>query len=265
MTRLTKAIANIHEIDDLSQKETILTKLHPLPKVLSTAAYIAVVLSYGNYDLTGLLGMSLWLIFLSQLADLSFQQCIHRSKSIFLLIFCITFFNLFFDRTVLYSTGFITITSGMLTMITLLLKSAFSYMAVYLLITTTGMENICSALRQLHIPAVFVTVLLLIYRYLVLFLNQADRAFTAYSLRAPNQKGIAYQSWGSFIGLILLRTIDRAQLLYESMKLRGFRGDFPYSIENTNKTQSILFFILTLIYLILFRIFPVFEILGGIL
>ena len=48
----------------------------------------------------------------------------------------------------------------------------------------------------------------------------------AYSLRAPNQKGIHISAWGSFLGQLLLRSMDRAQELYYSMLLRGFRGEF---------------------------------------
>ena len=51
----------------------------------------------------------------------------------------------------------------------------------------------------------------------------------AYSLRAPGQKGIHISAWGSFLGQLLLRSMDRAQELYSSMELRGFRGEFFYS------------------------------------
>ena len=51
----------------------------------------------------------------------------------------------------------------------------------------------------------------------------------AYHLRAPGQKGIHISAWGSFLGQLLLRSMDRAEDLYESMLLRGFRGEFYYA------------------------------------
>ena len=39
---------------------------------------------------------------------------------------------------------------------------------------------------------------------------------------------------GSFAGLLLIRSIDRAQIVYESMLLRGFQGEF-----NDMKNQKI--------------------------
>ena len=51
----------------------------------------------------------------------------------------------------------------------------------------------------------------------------------AYSLRAPGQKGIHISAWGSFLGQLLLRSMDRAEALYQSMLLRGFRGEYYYA------------------------------------
>ena len=44
---------------------------------------------------------------------------------------------------------------------------------------------------------------------------------TAYALRAPGEKGIHFRAWGSLLGQLLLRSVDRAQLVYESMLLRA--------------------------------------------
>ena len=51
----------------------------------------------------------------------------------------------------------------------------------------------------------------------------------AYHLRAPGQKGIHVSAWGSFLGQLLLRSMDRAQELYSSMLLRGYHEHFHYA------------------------------------
>lgn len=50
---------------------------------------------------------------------------------------------------------------------------------------------------------------------------------SAYRLRAPESRGIPWKISGSLLGLLFLRSLERAQLVYESMKLRGFQGRFP--------------------------------------
>ncbi len=51
----------------------------------------------------------------------------------------------------------------------------------------------------------------------------------AYALRAPGQKGIQFRAWGSFLGQLLLRSMDRAEELYASMLLRGYHEHFHYA------------------------------------
>ena len=76
-------------------------------------------------------------------------------------------------------------------------------------------------------PKLLTNLLLLTFRYVGLLLSEVAVMQQAYSLRAPGQKGIHISAWGSFLGQLLLRSMDRAQVLYESMELRGFCGEFP--------------------------------------
>ena len=52
---------------------------------------------------------------------------------------------------------------------------------------------------------------------------------TAYRLRAPGQRGVRWNAWGSFLGQLLLRSMDRAGELYSSMQLRGYHEHFHYA------------------------------------
>jgi cobalt/nickel transport system permease protein len=71
--------------------------------------------------------------------------------------------------------------------------------------------------------------MLLTYRYVAVMMEEVSVMTEAYHLRAPGQKGIHISAWGSFLGQLLLRSMDRAEDLYESMQLRGFRGEFYYA------------------------------------
>ena len=76
------------------------------------------------------------------------------------------------------------------------------------------------------------------------------------------RKGIQFQAWGSLLGQLLLRSIDRAQLVYESMQLRGFAGSFP---PGQKKHGGWLFLAVTVFYCAVFRAVPVFELAGRLL
>ena len=150
-------------------------------------------------------------------------------------------------------------------MATLMLKGAFAVLASYLLILTTSMESICYALRLLHVPKIMVTMVLLIYRYVIVLLKEAERISQAYSMRAPDQKGIHYRAWGTLLGQLMLRSIDRAQTVYESMLLRGFDGSFRLSKKQKMDRRSAVYLAGWLGIVVLLRYVSVFKLAGSLL
>ena len=249
-------------LDDLAARDTWLNRLAPLPKLLAAVVYLAVTLSFGRYQLTGVLGMGLWPLLLLELADFTPGDALRAFKPVAVLLTVVGLCNLPFDRAVLLHAGPLSVTGGMLSLGVLLAKGLFCFLAVWVLIASTGMESVCAALQQLHCPRVLTTTILLIYRYIVLLLQEGIRIATAYALRAPGQKGIQFRAWGSLLGQLLLRSIDRAQLVYESMQLRGFAGAFP---PGQKKHGGWLFLAVTVFYCAVFRAVPVFELAGRLL
>ena len=180
MAKLGRAIREIHSLENLAERNTFFNRIHPTAKVLVTIWYLILVMSFGKYDVTGLFGMCLYPLILMISGDISIGQAVRRLKPVLLMVFLIGAANPFFDRTPVLEAGGITVTAGMLSMLTLFCKTGFAVFASYVLIATTTMEQICYALRRLHMPQILVTVLLLIYRYLVLMLKEADRITQAY-------------------------------------------------------------------------------------
>ena len=85
---------------------------------------------------------------------------------------------------------------------------------------------------------------------------------TAYRLRAPGHKGIHISAWGSFLGQLLLRSMDRAEELYSNMLLRGFKGEFGYVRTKDAKASDLLFFFISVALIILARLYNVAGMIG---
>ena len=115
------------------------------------------------------------------------------------------------------------------------------------------MEEICYALQVLHLPKELITVLLLIDRYVIVFMKEVERMSQAYSLRAPRQKGVHYKVWGSMLGQLLLRSMDRAENVYGSMKLRGFQATFTLQGKNYGKISSVCFVVIWVLVFLCLR------------
>ena len=144
-----------------------------------------------------------------------------------------------------------------------MLKGVVCLMASFLLMATTPIDSLCAALRRLHVPKLLVTLLLLTSRYVGVMTEELAVMTEAYHLRAPGQKGIHISAWGSFLGQLLLRSMDRAQELYSSMLLRGYRQEFRYADIRPFRARDALYMILCAAAFLLLRTVRIAELLGG--
>lgn len=251
MTKLDQAVKEIHIADNADGG---CSGIHPISWLFVTIIYIMAVVSFQKYNITGLAGMVLYILIQCIWHEISISAMIKRIWPVFLLTGLMGLANPLLDRTV---------SAGLLSMTTLILKGMFCVMASYILVTQTGVRQICYALHLLHLPKEIVTVLLLMHRYLIVLLKELERMQLAYKLRAPGQKGLHFKTWGSFAGLLLLRSIDRAGEVYESMQLRGFHGTFRTSSDRYNPVRSIIYAAAWGIVILALRLFPVFEMVGN--
>lgn len=229
MNKVEKALFELKEMDALAAGDSPIHRLHPLAKLLVTVLYIALTVSFHKYDLAGLVVMVLYPVVAFQLSGIPVGTCFHKLRIVLPLVMAVGLFNPFFDRTPMLTLGGMVITGGVVSMLTLMAKGVFCLMASFLLIATTPIDALCAALRKLRVPAMLVTLLLLTYRYVGVMTEEVAVMTDAYHLRAPGQRGIHHSAWGSFLGQLLLRSMDRAEELYSSMRLRGFHGEFFYA------------------------------------
>lgn len=224
---LERGIVELRKMEESARGKGILNRC-PCPcKVLVTVAVIAAGASVPRHriDISSLLLLYPAILFLVSKA--SVKECIRRIRLVIPFLFFVGIANPFLDREAFFVLGGLEISGGMVSMVTLFEKGCLAVLSVYFLMITTTIEEICRFLRMLHVPKILVIVILLIYRYIYVLMEEAQTMYDAYMLRAPGQKGIHFRVWGTFAGQLLLRSMDRAVDVYESMCVRGFDGEFP--------------------------------------
>lgn len=274
MASIDSSLKEISKINTLQQRDQWVNNLHPLVKLLLTFIYIISVVSIGKYDLSKMLVFVIYPFFGFNLADLKFKDALYRMRLILPLVMVVGIFNPIFDREIMLylggtvmvngeHAGGIAISAGVISMLTLMLKGIYAVLAAYILIATTSIEEICYAMRKLHMPQILVLVILLINRYIYILGEEASRIMTAYKLRAPSQKGIHYKAWGPLVGQWLIRSMDRAETVYESMQLRGFNGEYRYVGDHKFNKADIIYLVCWVVIFAIFRFTNVVEALGG--
>ena len=263
MNKLQKAMHELGEMDELAARASPIHALHPAAKLLSTVAYILITLSFSKYDLSGLVPMVLWPILLFQLSGTRVRSCFYKLRIVLPLVMAVGLFNPIFDRAILLRIGGVGVSGGVISMLTLMLKGLFCLMASFLLMATTPIDRLCAALRRLHVPKLLVTLLLLTYRYVGVMTEELAVMTDAYHLRAPGQKGIHISAWGSFLGQLLLRSMDQAQELYAAMLLRGYRQEFHYAEGAAFRPVDALYLLGSIAVFLLLRFVRIAALLGA--
>ena len=263
MNKMDVSLRELREMDELAARRSPVHSLCPLAKLLTTVIYIAVTVSFGKYDLSGLTVMVLFPVLLFQISGIPVGTCFRKLRLAMPLVMAVGLFNPIFDRVPLFTLSGVTVSRGTVSMLTLMAKGVFCLMASFLLMATTPIDSLCAALRQLRVPGMLVTLLLLTYRYAGVMTEELSVMTDAYHLRAPGQKGIHYSAWGSFLGQLLLRSMDRAQELYNSMQLRGFRGEFPYARTQPCTRKDAAYLLLCTAAFLTARFVPLTQLLGS--
>lgn len=262
MSGINAAIYKMHYMDELARGNSAIHRLHPLSKLLVTLVFITVVVSFGKYDVPGLLPFVFYPVVIFSLAEIPWLPVMKRMLVVSPLVIGVGIFNPIFDRSEAFSVAGMTVTGGWVSFAALVIKSGLTVCAALLLVATTGMDKIALAFRMLKVPKVFVLQLLLTYRYIYVLMEEAARVWTAYTLRAPGQKGVHFRAWGSLAGQLLMRTFDRAQRVYQAMSMRGFRGEYNTGDQHGFSLNDLLYTGCWSLFFILSRLFDITALIG---
>jgi cobalt/nickel transport system permease protein len=106
----------------------------------------------------------------------------------------------------------------------LVARSTLCLAAMILLTATTPFASLLHLLRRLRVPALLVTVLALMYRYLFVLVDELERMQRARRSRTfGGGRARAWGGAGTLIGQLFVRSTERAERIYAAMCARGWR------------------------------------------
>ena len=102
-------------------------------------------------------------------------------------------------------------------------KSNICLTTMVLLANTTTFGAILGVLTRLRFPSLLVTVLSLMYRYVYLLIDQAERMTRARRSRTFVRGRVSWRTGAGIIGQLFIRSTERAERVYAAMTARGWR------------------------------------------
>lgn len=115
--------------------------------------------------------------------------------------------------------------TGLIRFFSLGLRAFVSFMAVIVLVSTTRFGDLMWAAGRLGMPSRLVIIVSFMYRYLFILIDEASHMMLARDLRSGGKKyGALLLASGGIVGALMVRSLDHAEKLYQSMLLRGYSG-----------------------------------------
>jgi len=253
---------DIGRLDRLSYRDTFVHHLDPRAKVIATMLFLFTVISFPKYEVVALVPFFLFPVLLMTIGEIPVWFIIKKMIIVSPFAIFIGIFNPILDtRTAAVIFG-VSLSAGWISFLSILMKFALTISVALLLIATTLFSGVCHALRRLGFPALFVSQLLFLYRYLFVLMEEAMRIIRARDMRSFGTRGTGMKVFMRLIGTLFIRTVNRAERIYCAMLSRGFQGDIPSLKKVHIAFIDLAFMATTIAFLVVFRFFRVTEEIG---
>jgi cobalt/nickel transport system permease protein len=109
--------------------------------------------------------------------------------------------------------------------LTILAKNSLAFLMMLALGASTPWPELLRGLRRLRIPAVLVTTLQFMERYVHVLRDELRRMTTARRARSfGRRRGLPWGVLASLVGMLLLRSFERSERVHSAMLARGWDG-----------------------------------------
>lgn len=113
---------------------------------------------------------------------------------------------------------------GLVVFATIMVKSTVCLLTMVLLANTTPFAELLRVARRFGVPSLLVTTLALLYRYLFVLVDEAERMQRARQARTfDRRRASVWRNLGSVIGQLFVRSTERAERIYAAMLARGWK------------------------------------------
>jgi cobalt/nickel transport system permease protein len=253
---------NIGFLDQLSYKNTFVHRLDPRVKLIATLLFLFTVISFSKYEIVALLPFFLYPVLLMTIGEIPFMFILKKVILVSPFAIFIGIFNPLLDSGQVVIFNNLTISAGWLSFFSIMLKFTLTVSTALLLVATTSFPGVCHALRQMGLPSLFVSQLLFLYRYIFVLMEETMRIVRARNMRSYGQSGKGIRIFVRLVGILFIRTVERAERVYFAMLSRGFQGDMPTLKRYHIKAGDLIFTLSVTVFLYIFRFYPATEILG---
>lgn len=238
--------------DEIVNKNTLLYKFDPRLKIISLFLFSIFLAVFKSFcALFFALIISLIVVFCSKI---SFSDAVKRLFPVnFMIIFLWFFLPFTTGGEILYAKNIFAITKQGVMLASILTIKANAMMVIFIaFVASTPVSTTGQAMSQLGIPDKLVHLFFFTYRYIFVIYDSYIKLKTAMLIRGfvPGTNIHTYRSYAYLVGMLLVKSSDRAKRVHNAMLCRGFTGKF-YSLRSFSiKKGDLAVFIIMLLVIV---------------
>jgi cobalt/nickel transport system permease protein len=214
--------------ETFSEGNSIFHNLDPRVKIGLAIPYVfTVALTEKLIVSAGALLLSIVFILLTQLSF----RAVAQSLKVFLLFIVLLWIFLPWSvpGRALYTLGPLSLSmEGVTKTLSITFRSTSILLLILSLVSTSSVFSLVHALGHFRVPQKLLYLLFLSYRYIFVIYAEYLRLRDAMRIRGfkPSTAVHTYKTFGYLIGMLLLRSFERSERIYNAMLCRGFQGRF---------------------------------------
>ncbi len=241
-------------IEELANGKSFIRQLDPRVKLVVVFLF-SIVLAVAARPVVLILGFALGLLIML-IARVPVKEILKRLIPVNMLVIFLWFFLPFtFGGTPLAHIGPLVVTrEGVFYAVQISIKSNAIMLMLIALVATTPIFAIGHALNELKIPQKIVHLFLFTYRYIHVIYREYSRMLNSLKIRCfkPKTNLHTYKTFAYMVGMLLVRSFDRAQRVHNAMLCRGFKGNLHSLSRFSFKRKDLisLIFMMTAIILL---------------
>lgn len=212
-------------MDELGRMDSPVHRLDARAKIVTTVGFILVVMSFARYEVSALMPLFVYPFALIALGNLPPGYLFRKVALASPFALLIGMFNPLLDRHPVAMIGTHVVSGGWLSFASVLLRFALTVSVAFILVAGTGVHRLCAGAERMGLPRVFAVQLLFLYRYFFVIGDEGLRMMRSVTVRSAGACPLRLATYGTLIGNLLLRSMDRAQRIYRAMVSRGFDGE----------------------------------------
>lgn len=220
-------VASCREADDVVG--SVIAGLDPRTRLLSAVGFIVGVVSLQSpLPLVLAVLVALAAVMLARLPWASLRHRLPHVEGFMLALMMLLPFTT--PGRPLLSLGPVSLTEeGLLIAATIALKVNASVLAVFALLGSLEPVRLGHAAVRLGVPLKLAHLFLFVVRFVGVLRAEAGRLLDAMRARAfvARSNRHTWRALGNLAGMLLVRSLDRAERVEEAMRCRGFSGRFP--------------------------------------